>query len=77
MRITSENNIMTAIKLISTLPTKYPGFDMLNFIKFTFDRSACLRADFFSFLTFPSFATIAKSVLRKKNPFYNFDHFWY
>ena len=54
-------------KLIYILPTKYPGLAELNFSEFTLHLRVCLSSDFETGFTSPSFATIAKSVLRTKH----------
>ena len=48
------------------LPAKYPGLDELNLSEFTLHLRACLSSAFVTGFTSPSFATIAKSVLRTK-----------
>ena len=57
---------LATYKFIYILPTKYPGLDELNFSEFTLHLRACLSSDLVTGFTSPSFATIAKSVLRTK-----------
>lgn len=57
---------LATYKFIYILPTKYPGLDELNLIEFTLHLKACLSSDLVTGFTSPSFATIAKSVLRTK-----------